>query len=958
MSGLLKKNLSLPALISYKNMAYFATALTGLCALSAQVIWQKHLAILTGSEARSLSLIVAVFLSGLAGGYYLFGRLTERKNISRSALLKYYGYVELLTGLYIGLFPFYFELLKRLSFNSPNFFIVDISIAVLALLFPTVLMGAGIPMLTAALPEHSRDINKTHAKVYGWNTVGACLGALTSGFYLISTMGLDLSLNMVGLLNVIASMVFIGNRQTGSVLKREEPPSIPSPFPNSFFIFFVFLTGALLISLEVILVRILNLSVGAGVYNFPIILSIFVGGLGYGSLSIKRARVSTSFFVHQLLSALFALQIIFWTAPYWSIWMNHIRISLTSVPPNHPIYHGLVFLFLFVLIFPAVVFMGRLLPLSYMFLKKTERNYGKVCGQLYFFNTLGAVFGAVVLGYLAFYLFNLDIIFKTSLYILFLPTLAVLVKKRNKFDFVLLGSLGLILLILPTQWDRSGHEVGYFRVQRYNPELHLKGLFVLPKNRSQASQVAFFKDGPNSTVSIIQYPSDKRDKNLNVLKDLFSASMESFSSYSVIVNGKSDGNSLGDFSTVFFMLPYLHSADKPDLKSAFVGLGTGLSAGAYTPLEDIQSIDVLEISPFVIKALQTVPPELNFNVMYHKKVRLIEIDAFKHFTRYNSKYDIIVSEPSNPWVVGVENLYTTEFYELVAKNLNRGGVFGQWLHTYDMDMGTLELVVKTINHVFPYAHLYKVGHKDILIVASREKLLPLSEKKFNHPFIKKFYRVMGISRVEDLYLSQVLDEQAFEQTARLSPLYTNSLIFPQIIYRAGKAMFFNTQSDPFNLINKFHPYKKTRTEKIKAFDRQKTKNWANNCLSSGGFTFLCADMETYTQHWKNLKNEKFPYLQSFGSYAFLRKHGLISYDEKLMDRFLNESLKEKNANLDQLSLYIYEKIRQKKYEEADRDALAFKNSGLINEQHYNSFKTDLKNIQEAHNQLDHQLQPN
>jgi len=453
MNNLLKKFLSLPlfSLISYKSMAYFATTLTGLCALSAQVVWQKHLAILTGSEARSLSLIVAVFLSGLAGGYYLFGRLTERKNISRRDLLKYYGYTELLTGIYIGLFPIYFKFLKLLSFNSPNFFIMDIAIAVLALLLPTVLMGAGIPMLTAALPGRSMEINKVHAKVYGWNTIGSCIGALISGFYLISSMGLNFSLIVVGVLNVMASLIFIRNRQTGSVPKQEEPPSIPSPFPNSFFMFFVFLTGAVLISLEVILVRILNLSVGAGVYNFPIILSIFIGGLGYGSLSIKRAKVSIRFFAHQLLSALFAMQIIFWTAPYWSIWLNHIRISLTSIPSNHPIYHGLVFLFLFVLVFPAVVFMGRLLPLSYMFLKKTERNYGKICGQLYFFNTLGAIFGAVVLGYLAFYFFNLDIIFKTGIYVLFLLTFIILFNRRNKLDLILLGVFGLMLLILPTE---------------------------------------------------------------------------------------------------------------------------------------------------------------------------------------------------------------------------------------------------------------------------------------------------------------------------------------------------------------------------------------------------------------------------------------------------------------------------------------------------------------------------
>ena len=497
---LTKKVLPLLPHSSYRYIAYSATILTGFCALCSQVIWQKHLAILTGSEARSLSLVIAIFLLGLALGYYVFGLLTEKSKLSRFLLLKYYGYVELLTGLYIGLFPFYFEFLKKLSFHSANFLIIDILITLMALLLPTFLMGASIPLLTATLPERSKEVNTVHAKVYGWNSFGACLGALVSGFYLIPVFGLNLSLSGIGILNVLASLVFIGNSLDGSIQKQEEPPTSPSPLSNSFLMVFIFLTGALVISFEVIFIRILNLSLGAGGYNFPIILSIFIGALALGSLSIKKKKLSINFFIKQLLIALFLLQILFYTAPYWSIWFNHIRVSLVSLPSNHFVYYFLVFLFLLLFLFPAVFFMGRLLPLVYSFLKKTKNNYGTVCGYLYFFNTLGTVFGAIVIGYLAFYLFNLDILFKMNIYILFLLTLVILIYTKNKLDLFILSLLGLLLLILPTQWDRSGHEVGYFRTKNYNSNMHFKKLFFLPKKRNKASKVAFFKDGPNTTV--------------------------------------------------------------------------------------------------------------------------------------------------------------------------------------------------------------------------------------------------------------------------------------------------------------------------------------------------------------------------------------------------------------------------------------------------------------------------
>ena len=946
-----KQILSLRTSISYRSLAYFATAVTGFCALCSQVIWQRHLAILTGSEARSLSLVIAVFLLGLALGYYVFGLITEKSRLSRFLLLKYYGYIELLTGLYIGLFPLYFEFLKNLSFRSPNLLIIDICIAFLALVLPTFLMGASIPLLTAALPEDSKEINPIHAKVYGWNAFGAGWGALISGFYLIPKFGLNLSLHELGVLNVLASLVFIGNSLKGPVQKQKEPPSVPSPWPNSFFMLFVFLTGALVISLELLLIRILNVSLGAGVHNFPMILSLFVSALALGSLSIRKQKVSVNFFIRQLFIVLLFLQFLFWTAPYWSIWFNHIRISLSSIPPNYFIYHLLIFLLLSLFLSPAVFFMGRLLPLTYMFLKKTKDNYGKVCGFLYFFNTLGTVFGAVVIGYLAFYLFNLDILFKASIYILFLLTLGLILYKKNILNFVILSVLGLTLLILPTQWNRSGHEVGYFRTNKYEEKMHFKGLFFLPK-RIKESKVGFLEDGPNSTVSLLHYSILHPMKTLKDLNHIFSTNYEKiFPSYSIIVNGKSDGNSLGDFSTMFFMLPYFYAPQKSKLETAFIGLGTGISAGSYTPLEDVKGIDVLEISPFVTRAVQTVTPELNFQVTKNRKVKIIETDAFKHFTRNRKKYDIIISEPTNPWVVGVENLFTVEFYKLVSQSLNKGGIFGQWIQVYDMDLYTLRIMINTIHQVFPYAHLYKIGHKDTLVVASSTKLKTLSKKRFEEPFIKKFYKAMGFEKLEDIYLSQILNMKKFHQTARLSQIQANSLIQPRLIYRTNKAKFLGFQADPFSLINKFHPHQKKKTQKMKVFDKHKETIWKDKCVHLMGFNFLCSDMYSYNKNWQIFKDKEESFIKRFVSYIFLRNRGLIPYNKDIMDLFFNESIKQKKINLNILSDYVSEKIQIRDYKGANKDAMAFKNKKLINEQHYQNFKNDMGNVKKAHELL-------
>lgn len=973
----------------YRSLAYITTAVTGFIALSAQVIWQRHLAILTGSEIRSLSLVVAIFLLGLAGGYYVFGLLTEKQK-SRSLLLKYYGYVEFLTGIYIGFFAIYFDFLKHLSFHSPNLFLMDLLITFMALLLPTFLMGASIPLLTATLPDTSKEINTIHAQVYGWNSLGACFGALLSGFFLIPVFGLNLSLHMLGLLNILASLVFMWNMLEGTVKKQDEPPVIASSVPYTAFMTFIFFTGALIISFEIIFVRILNLSLGAGVYNFPMILSIFVGGLSLGSLSLKGQKLSMDFLIKQLLITLALLSLVFWFSPYWGIWLNHIRISLTSLPSNYFVFYLLVFLFLIIFLFPTVFFMGRLLPLVYSLLKKTKQNYGKICGLLYFVNTLGTVFGAIVIGYLAFYLLNLDIIFKINLYLLFLLTLSLWLYTKNKHRFtasvqlICLIVIGVILIFLPTKWNRTGHELGYFRNKTYMPKIHFKGLFSLPALRGNSGETLFFDDGPNTTVSLLHFKGTGNKELLSGLKQLFSYDFTNSLSYSLVVNGKSDSNSLGDFSTVFMMLPYLYSSAGNNLKTAVIGLGTGISAGVYAQLESVKSVDVLEISPFVAKAILRAPPELNFHVMKNPKVKTIITDAFKYFTKTDKKFDIIISEPSNPWVVGVENLFTLEFYKMISKTLNTNGVFAQWLHTYDINTHTIKIVLKTLAQVFPYAQVYQVGQGDMLIVTGSQEFNPLSRDKFNHPFVKKLYKAMGIKTVSDLYISQIISGNQFQKMSTLfqtgpkslkhlyktgiidinsflhlsglfqSPI--NNFIQPQLIYRTNISMFLNHRAKPSDLINDFHPLDAHKdTAKMKAFENYKNaspEEWEKRCLPTGGFNFLCMLMKTYLTHWNTLQNEKEDILKRFNSYIFLRRQGLIPYDQHIMTVFFEENLVRKKIDFSQMHKFVFEKIQIKLYDEINKDVLILRKNDLINENHYKNFQKDLKVARTIHEALE------
>ena len=236
LAPLFKNNLSTLPKISYIHLAYFATVATGFASLCAQVAWQKYLTILVGSDTRSISLVVAIFLTGLALGYYVFGKITE-KQWNRFHLLKIYGYVELATAVYISVFYIYFEFLKQLSFNSPAYLLLDILISLLALFLPTFLMGASLPVLTAVLPKESKEINACHFKIYGWNTLGAFLGVLFSGFYLLPSFGLAVTLIIAGGINLIAALIFMETiwreRFTDRRIFLWCPPVSPTGFISS-----------------------------------------------------------------------------------------------------------------------------------------------------------------------------------------------------------------------------------------------------------------------------------------------------------------------------------------------------------------------------------------------------------------------------------------------------------------------------------------------------------------------------------------------------------------------------------------------------------------------------------------------------------------------------------------------------------------------------------------------------
>ena len=896
---LFKGHARLEKMFRYRYFAYTATVLTGFASLCAQVVWQKYLAILVGSEAKSLSLVVAVFLFGLASGYYVFGRMTEQK-WSRWLLLKIYGYIEVFTAVYISVFYLYFYVLKALSFSLPAFLIFDILVSLLALILPTFLMGASIPLLTATLPESSKEISQTHARIYGWNTIGAFLGTLASGFYLVPKFGLESTLVIAGAVNLLAGFIFVGNKLEGDTHKQEKIPHFPTRLSNTFYMAFIFFTGAIVIAFEILLVRVLNLSIGSGVYNFPIILSVFIGGLALGSLSIKDSKISIVFFMRQILFTLILISGLYISAPYWGIWINHMRVSLVTLDSSYYIFKFFIYLFVFVFLFPPVFFMGRLLPLTYSLIKKTDKDYGLLCGRLYFFNTLGTVFGTIFMGYLLLYFLNLDHIFKLGLILLAIFGLAIAYYEKRFVFLSFFVVLSLTSVFLPG-WDRTGHYLSYFRNRNFRQTDHFKKLFFLPKRNVKGKIVRFFKDGPNTTVTILENSMNSSGFELQapLVKSLFQIPVDRPYGYSVIVNGKSDGHNLSDFSTMFWLagLGYLFGPEQNGLKSAVIGLGTGVTVGILAQSKEVKEVDVIEISSQVIKGLKKAPPTGNFHVMTHPKVRIIEKDAFKYFTKSKKKFDIIVSEPSNPWVVGIENLYTKEFYELSKKSLSSEGVLVQWIHEYSLNSYILQMIIKTISGVFPHVAFYDVGRGDAAFVASAFPLKssPLPRRFFEEPFFR-FSKSLGFYKPRDIFLYQTFSEsqmryiaQSLNQFASGRFVPDHTLTNPRLTYEADKAFFMGHYVSLPNIVPRyvFSSGVNDRSREILRFVNLSDREVSDRCWKGHrNFPYFCQKLSTALKLYRNYQNPKLAMRDRFQSYLYLKDRRFVDHDPVFMDSVL------------------------------------------------------------------------
>jgi len=770
-----------------RPIALLLTVLTGFSGLVYEVTWQKYLATLLGSHSEATAAVLALFLGGLSIGYSLFGRVSRKLTESgsperaRERLLRTYGLMELAIGLYAFVFSPAFLAARSVSLWIPVeqqgvAFALDVLLSALLIIPPAVLMGATIPMLTQALAHTLEDATRFHALVYGLNTAGAFAGALAAAFWLVPRLGLVAVLVVMGLLNCTAGLGFIllaRRAPRAAVQTARDSGTLPTVTGFRSYAAVAFLVGFAMMTVQAVLIRLGGLSLGSSPFTFAMVVAVFVLCIALGSLAVSLpSRIPRPVIVVNqwlLPLSLGALYLGLQDAPYWA---HLVRTFFRSEPEVFYAYWFAVFLGLLAFLGLPVVFSGAVLPLLFHRLRHEVGELGDLAGRLYSWNTVGSLLGALLGGYLLFFWLDLHEVYRIALAALLVAAVllsASALGRRRTLAWSGLGAASLIGVALLPSWPPERFALGLFRLRAPTPLTHA-GPAEFYRDRADRLEVLFYEDDATNSIAVSRERGADR-------------------ALTIVNNGKSDGNLVADYPTMALtgLVPAL-LAERP-ARAFVVGYGTGVTVGELAALPDVEEVVVAEISRGVLRAAHFFDPG-NLHASTNPKVKLVRGDAYRVLLRTPGRFDVIASEPSNPWMAGVEMLYSEEFLRAARERLNPGGIYAQWFHGYETDRETISIILRTYTSVFDDVAIWYTLGPDLLLVGFGEGVsdpFPRLMARVSSPPYRAGLARAGVEGVEELLVHELVPRGVLHPLGSDARVHT--LLHPILSDRAARAFF-------------------------------------------------------------------------------------------------------------------------------------------------------------------------
>lgn len=682
---------------------------SGACGLVYELLWLRLLSLTFGSTTQAVSAVLSAFMLGLAVGSWAGDRWLAGSDLP---LGRAYAVLEAGIGVLGLLSAFAFRLVEAAyvaaarggAVSEGGLTALRFALSLAAMLVPTGLMGATVPVVTRFVRAPGEELSGALGRLYAANTSGAALGTLAVGFALLPALGVERSIALAATGNLlIAALAW--RLPAAPRARANEAARAPSPGASRtapvFALAAAFLCGFTALGFEVLWTRLLSLTFGSSIYAFTLILAVFLGGIALGGFVYQRrlaARAAPLALLGALLVGLGA------SALAVGRLLEYLPLAYTALFGLNRSFAAFqaaqLALAGALLLVPAALF-GAALPLSCRLLADRPGSLGR----LYAWNTCGAILGSALTGFVL--IGGLGLQASGVLLALLdgaagLAALWVGLPRRARARGLIPAAAVLALLLAAqSRWNEQAMAGAFIYAGSFDPS---RPLFAQWRDwLRRLRPVAFYEENSYGTVIVRGDPS-RRDLTL-------------------VVNGKPDASSSLDDMTTQILLAHIPALLHPSPKTGLViGLGSGVTAGSLAryPLE---RIDVAEIDPGVVAA-SALFDDLNGRPLQDPRVRLIRNDGRHHLLVCDARYDVIISEPSNPWISGVSNLFTREFYELVRARLAPGGIFCQWIHFYGLSPEQYRTVLRTYQSVFPHATLWQsyLWAGDTLLVAGDRPL--------------------------------------------------------------------------------------------------------------------------------------------------------------------------------------------------------------------------------------------
>jgi spermidine synthase len=758
---------------------------SGAAGLIYQVAWSKALGLVFGHAVYAVATVLAVFMAGLAAGSAYIARWSEQ----RAESFALYAWIEFfvaatgalslagLTGvrwLYLAAYP-------GVSGFEPLLLALRFFGASVVLFIPTFLMGGTLPILVRAVTRNSGELGIRVSQLYWVNTLGAVAGTLLSGFVLLPALGLRLTVSSAVALNILAGLIALRIAKEPRNAQNEKPsrgiaaPAAPDPQqPGFVFLLFLFaVVGGTAFAYEIAWTRLLAVTISSSTYAFTLMLATFLSGTVIGSAFFQyffasSARLSMTAFARTQtgigIAALSSLILFHWIP--------------AVIPPllraTHQTFGGLIlaqFAASALTVLPVAVIFGFNFPMVVVLLNRGARadsSSSATVGKAYAANTFGAIVGSLVTGFwLVSWLGSFRVIAVAAAVNLLL---AVLLHLRSSERRTL--PIAMNLLCLPIALAVGSSSFLYDRaLLSLSAVLYgnsFQGHLTLGEIAA-TNDLVFAADGVNDSIAVF------RSDNYVALR----------------VNGKVDA-STGDARTQL-LLGHLGAAFLPAPRRVLIiGFGSGMTASAVARYPDVERIDCVEIEPAVIRAAPYLE-SLNRDVLSDPRVHVIFDDARNFLLTSREKYDLIVSEPSNPWIAGIATLFTDEYYAAVRRRLAPGGEFVQWLQAYSLAPADLRMIVATLAPHFPEVTLWRGAEPDLLLLG-RTDPSPFQFDRlrslWQNQALRKDFESLDVQQPEGLVAYFLLDDAGVRKLAEGGILNTDDRTLleyhaPQTVLASG-----------------------------------------------------------------------------------------------------------------------------------------------------------------------------